>query len=153
MTVDQDNRQQYQLGRQPLAILSLTNIDKAFDRFLDRQPLYTAVKYRIGQVGKLELPLPSGHMMPKWCCIDVDAMSSRRIDVNTTDRQPLCTAVKNRMSQEGKLVLPLPSGHMVPKWMLYRRRCDVISLHRRKYDVTFTSCALWVVTAIPKSRI
>ena len=115
MTVRQDHRQQYQLSRQPLAILSLTNIGKAFDRFLDRQPLCKAVRYRIGQEGKSELPLSSGHMVPKWCCIDVGATSSRRIDVNTTDRQPLCTAVKNPMSPEGKLVLRLPSGHMVPK--------------------------------------
>ena len=25
----------------------------------------------------------------------------------------------------------------------YRRRCDVITSHRREYDVTFTSCARW----------
>ena len=132
MTVEQDNRRQYQLGRQPLAILSLTNIGKAFDRFLGRQSLCKAVKYRIGQVGKLELPLPSGHMVPKWCCIDVDATSSRRIDVNTTD--PLCTAVKNSMSQEGKLVLPFHSGHMVPKWCI-----DVVATSQRRINVNATS--------------
>ena len=26
----------------------------------------------------------------------------------------------------------------------YRRRCDVITSHRRKYDVSFTSCARWL---------
>ena len=36
-----------------------------------------------------------------------------------------------------------PSGHLVPKMTSYRRRCDVITSHRRSYDVIFTSCARW----------
>ena len=29
------------------------------------------------------------------------------------------------------------------KMTSYRRRCDVITSHRRQYDVIFTSCARW----------
>ena len=34
------------------------------------------------------------------------------------------------------------------KMTSYRRRCDVITSHRRLYDVIFTSCARWEVVAI-----
>ena len=35
--------------------------------------------------------MPSGHLVTKWRCIDVDATSSRRIDVNTTSFYVMCS--------------------------------------------------------------
>ena len=44
------------------------------------------------------------------------------------------------------LTAKLLSGHLEPKWRhidFDATKCDVISSHRRSYDIIFTSCARW----------
>ena len=64
---------------------------------------------------------PSGHLVPKWRCIDVDATWSRRIDVDTTSIFTSCVRWESRsfsqqeswtlLVYDQRLGIFIPSGH------------------------------------------
>ena len=51
----------------------------------------------------------------------------------------------NPIKKNKALIWDLSQWAFGAKMTLYQRRCDVITSHRRWYDVIFTSCAWWVV--------